>query len=96
MGPRPHACLSNPDESPHCPVHTAGFLQLVRIVDPDHPLQAASQASIAFAGGGRTPPLEVAGKAPTFVPKPVQLSPERRARLLRVPRLSDPAAASGH
>lgn len=53
MGPRPHASLSNPDESPHCPVHIAGFLQLVRIVDPDHPLQAASQASIAFAGGER-------------------------------------------
>lgn len=82
MGPRPHASLSNPDESPHCPVHSAGFLQLVRIVDPDHPLQAASQASIVSVPCGkrlhlwrlltRLPPTD-------FVPKPVQLSSERRA-----------------
>lgn len=51
VGPRPHASLSNPDESPHCPVHTAGFLPLVRIVDPDHPWRAASQASMVFPAG---------------------------------------------
>ncbi|XP_029416867.1 uncharacterized protein LOC115069418 isoform X2 [Nannospalax galili] len=38
-------------------------LQLARSVDPDYPLQAASQASIASLLGGKDPTSEVADKA---------------------------------
>lgn len=59
VGPRPHASLSNPDESPHCPVHTAGFLPFGEDRGGQHPRPPWCSLR------GKTPPLEVTDKAPS-------------------------------